>query len=73
MTDRQTIIPLAERTGDVYGDKLRAVISAINDERRIDVPVRPLCTNLGLSWRSQRNRINRDEVLREALRGGCSS
>jgi hypothetical protein len=33
------------------------------------VPVRPICESLGLSWGSQRNRIYRDEVLREELRG----
>ncbi len=33
------------------------------------VPVRPICENLGLSWGSQRNRIYRDEVLRDELRG----
>ena len=38
-------------------------------EGSIYVPVRRLCDNLGLTWGSQYNRINRDEVLAEAVQG----
>ncbi|NCC33407.1 MAG: hypothetical protein EOM24_15530 [Chloroflexia bacterium] len=68
MTERRTPIPLAERTGDVAGDELRAVISAVSNERRIDVPVRSLCDSLGLDWLGQRQRLMCDEVLVREVR-----
>jgi hypothetical protein len=33
------------------------------------VPVRPLCANLGLSWVGQQERIQRSEILDNAILG----
>ena len=69
MRESQSLVPLDERSVAFYGDALIGVLVEIAGERRIYVPVRPICENLGLSWGSQRNRIYRDEVLHEELRG----
>lgn len=46
-----------------YGDEIIAV--RVKDGT-VYVPVRPICDLLGVSWSSQQNRINRDEVLSKA-------
>ena len=66
MTDRETLIPTEEKTIVFYNDELTAVRLESGD---IFVPVRRLCDNLGLDWRSQLARINRDEVLSDAKKG----
>jgi hypothetical protein len=43
-----------------YGDEILAMRDDIG---RPVVPMRPICKNLGLSWGSQYNRINRDDFL----------
>lgn len=55
-----------QKTITFYDDELTAVQLEGGD---IYVPVRRLCDNLGLDWAGQRQRINRDEVLSEAIRG----
>ena len=69
MSERQTLVPIDERSVDFYGDAIIGVLIDHEGERRIYVPVRLICENLGLAWGSQRNRIYRDDVLREELRG----
>lgn len=72
MTDPRplpALLPIHEQRVEFYGDAIIGVLVESGDERRIYVPVRLICENLGLSWGSQRNRIYRDEVLREELRG----
>jgi hypothetical protein len=64
----QAIIPVDERAIDFYGDEVMGVIIEEDGERRIFVPVRPICDYLGLSWAGQRERIMRDDVLAESIR-----
>lgn len=65
MTDKQTsIAPVEQKTILFYGDELTAVKL---EDGTIYVPVRRLCDNLGLVWSGQFERIQRDEVLSEAL------
>jgi hypothetical protein len=59
------IVPVRERYVDFYGDQ---IVAAQTADEEIYVPVRPICTYLGLSWAGQRERINRDPVLAEAIR-----
>lgn len=66
MTDKETLIPIEEKTIVFYDDKLQAVRL---ESGEIFVPVRRLCDNLGLDWSGQRQRINRHPVLKEAIRG----
>ena len=55
-----------EKTILFYEDELIAVRL---DDGSIYVPVRRLCDNLGLAWPPQFQRLQRDEVLREAVKG----
>lgn len=61
MTD---LIIYEQRTIAFYGDEL----AAIQTDRGIYVPVKPICEVLGIDWEGQRQRIMRDEVLHE---GAC--
>jgi hypothetical protein len=66
MTDEQrALVPTEEKTIVFYDDELTAVMLAGGE---IYAPVRRLCDNLGLSWAGQRERINRDKVLADALK-----
>jgi hypothetical protein len=40
---------------------------AVEDADGVFVPLKPICENLGLNWRSQWNRLRRDEVLSEGV------
>lgn len=65
------LTPIEEKTVNFYGDEITAALIQIepNTDAEVYVPLRPICEYLGLSWRGQRERIERDEVLREALQG----
>lgn len=71
MTDEgaTALVPSEVRAVDFYGDEITGALVGAGDEATIYVPVRPICDYLGLSWGSQRNRLYRDEVLREGVRG----
>ncbi len=69
MTDQPTLEPLDERHIDFYGDDVTAVLVPTSEEPAIYVPIRPICDYLGLAWSGQYERLQRDEVLSEALRG----
>jgi hypothetical protein len=68
MTKDQALIPVEQKFVDFYGDEITAVLTEENEKRQIFVPVRPICDYLGLSWSGQRERINRDPVLSDAVR-----
>ena len=53
---------IEQKTVEFYGDEIIAVRAK---DGSVYVPVRPICDLLGVSWSSQQNRINRDEVLSE--------
>jgi hypothetical protein len=65
MTDeKNALVPVEERVVEFYEDELQGVIVMIApSQRRIFVPVRPICDFLGVAWPAQRNRILRDPVL----------
>ncbi len=68
MSDEQALIPIEERQVDFYGDDIIAVLVDVNGEEHVYIPVRPICTYLGLSWSGQSERIKRDLVLSEEAR-----
>src|SRR5262245_52302041 len=65
----QALTPIEVRTVEFYGDEIAGALVRVGDEAQVYVPVRPICDYLGLSWSGQRERIMRDEVLAEAVRG----
>jgi hypothetical protein len=70
MADESTaLVPVQERTVEFYGDEVLAALVEEQGERQVYVPVRPLCEYLGLAWGSQRNRLRRDDVLSQVVKG----
>ncbi|HEX6386339.1 MAG TPA: phage antirepressor N-terminal domain-containing protein [Anaerolineae bacterium] len=65
MSDERALTPVDQRVVDFYGDKITAVLAKTDKGDQVYVPLRPICDFLGVSWPSQRNRINRDPVLSE--------
>ncbi len=61
-----TLIPIEQKEIDFYGD---AVIAVRMEDGAIYVPVRPLCKLIGVGWKGQNERINRDTILSEIVRG----
>jgi hypothetical protein len=63
--NEQALTPIEERTLEFYDDELLAVKMV---DGAVYVPVRRLCDNLGLAWPGQYERIQRDEILSEAVK-----
>jgi hypothetical protein len=56
----KAIIPIEEQTVGFYDDEIPV---AIIEGGEVFVPLRPICDFLGVNYRSQRRRIDRDPVL----------
>lgn len=69
MSEEQALIPIEERQVDFYGDDIIAVLADVHGEERVYIPIRPICTYLGLSWSGQSERIKRDIVLSQETQG----
>jgi hypothetical protein len=69
--NEQSLEPIREVTVDFYGDEISAALVVMDEagQQVVYVPVRPLVEYMGLSWPGQRERINRDAVLSEMVRG----
>jgi hypothetical protein len=65
----EALTPIEVRTVEFYGDEISGALVRVADEPQVYVPIRPICDYLGLSWSGQRERIKRDEVLADAMRG----
>ena len=59
------LVPREQRSIDFYGDELVAVQT---DDGGIWIPVRRMCEVIGIAFRAQLARIERDPVMREELR-----
>src|SRR5687768_14409191 len=62
------LIPVEVRTVDFYGDVIVGALVQVGAEQRTYVPLRPICTYLGIDWSGQRQRVMRDEVLADEVR-----
>lgn len=69
MSEQTALVPTEIRAIEFYGDQVTGALVQVADEAQIYIPLRPLCDYLHLDWSSQRKRINRDEVLRDEVRG----
>ena len=65
---KQALVPLEERSVDFYGDEVIAVLVEVDGVEQVYVPIRPVCTYLGLSTDGQRQRIQRNRVLSKKAR-----
>ncbi|RMG94933.1 MAG: DUF892 family protein [Chloroflexi bacterium] len=57
------LVPIEQKQVIFYDDEITAVLVQVEGERRIYVPLRPICEYLGLDWSAQTRRIRRDPVL----------
>lgn len=62
MSDK-ALVPLEQKQVVFYEDEITAVLVEMDGKPQVLVPLRPIIERLGLSFSSQRNRINRDPVL----------
>lgn len=70
MSDEQpppVLEPLEVREVNFYEDTITAALVKVGTEKRVYIPLRPICEYLGLSWSSQLQRTRNDEILAEAL------
>ena len=73
MTEKKkedALIPIEEQTIIFYDDQLTAILVQEDNQQRVYVPLRPICEYLGVAWRSQNMRIQRDPVLSDIVRSG---
>jgi hypothetical protein len=69
MADKsQSLVPIEQKQVIFYDDELTAVLIKGDSGQQVYVPIRPICTMLGIDWAGQRQRINRDPVLAKAVR-----
>ncbi|MCI0560564.1 MAG: ORF6C domain-containing protein [Nitrososphaera sp.] len=64
----QELVPIEQRDVEWEDETLVAVLVDEGEGQEIYIPVQPICDYLGLSWRGQRARIQRDSVLSETAR-----
>lgn len=63
------LVPTEVREVEFYGDIVTGALVPLGSGAEVYVPLREICDFLGLNWSGQRQRIMRDEVLREVVRG----
>lgn len=69
MSQKQTLLPLEQKTVVFYDDEIPAVVVEQGEQQVIYVPLSPICDFLGLDWDAQRQRVRRDPVLSEVVQG----
>ncbi|MEJ2750419.1 MAG: phage antirepressor N-terminal domain-containing protein, partial [Anaerolineae bacterium] len=69
MTKEKALMPVEQKQVLFYEDEITAVLVRQDQQYRVYVPVRPICDYLGISWAGQRERIERDAVLHQEVRG----
>lgn len=69
MSDEKALMPTEQRSVIFYDDEIPAavVVGEQGGQRKVYVPIRPLCDFLGVNYRAQRRRIDRDPVLSEVV------
>lgn len=63
MSESKPLVPVEQKQVFFYDDEITAVLIQLQNERKIYVPIRPICEYLGLDWSAQTRRIHRDPVL----------
>ncbi len=61
------LVPATDRVVDFYGDSIQGLIVIKDEQPIVYVPLRRLCSYLGLDWSAQYRRLHRDAVLRDML------
>ena len=63
------LVAIQERSVDFHGDEILATLVESDSTKQVYIPLRPICDYLGLSWSCQRERVNRDLVLSQEIKG----
>ena len=71
MSSKSVLMPLDERRVEFYEDEVTAALVKVDGQKRVYVPLRPICDYLQINWSGQRQRLNRDPVLSEESRFVC--
>lgn len=69
MSDSNALVPVEQKTVIFYDDEIPAVLVYVEGRQQVFVPLRPICDFLGVDWSGQLQRIRRDPVLAEEVRG----
>ena len=70
MSENKNLIPIEQKMVVFYDDEITAVLVAENDEQRqVYLPLRHLCSLIGVNYQGQKDRIDRDPVLSKKLKG----
>jgi hypothetical protein len=64
MAESKALVPVEQKEVEFYEDTIVAVRLG---DGAVQVPIRPICDNLGLTLAGQRERINRDPVLSDVV------
>lgn len=60
-----SLVPIEQKQVTFYEDTITAVRIRMDQQELVYVPIRPICDYLGITYQGQRDRIDRDPVLRE--------
>lgn len=63
------LVPVEQKTVIFYDDEVTAVLVDVDGRQMVYVPLKPICDFLGVDWDGQRQRIRRDPVLSEVVKG----
>lgn len=69
MSESTSLMPVEQREVLFYEDEVTAVLVDDESGRTVYIPVRPICSHLGIAWDPQRRRILRDPVLNNVVKG----
>ncbi len=64
------LVPIEHKQVLFYEDNITAVRYEVDGKEEIYIPIRPICEHLGVAWRAQNQRIQRDPVLSSVVRSG---
>lgn len=68
MVNDKALQPLEQKNVLFYDDEITAVLIQDGEQDQVYIPVRPICTYLGINWSGQYQRLQRDRVLAETLK-----
>jgi hypothetical protein len=69
MSNESALVPVEQKAIIFYDDEITAVLVEIDNRQMVYVPLKPICDFLGVDWDGQRQRIHRDPVLSEFVKG----
>ena len=70
MREENDLVPIEQKTVIFYDDEITAILVQEDEqEQQVYLPLRHLCDLIGITYQGQKDRIDRDPVLSQKLRG----